>query len=791
MALWQKETTAAQTVPREQELKLPLRKLMSCRVALSAAGVGLAVALVFWLAPGGTVAAHANLLRSSPAANASLADPPTRVIIWFTEPVEPQFSEIRVLSAGGARVDNGDTAGDPTEPSAISVSIQPLDDGVYTVAWRNVSRVDGHAVRGSFVFSIGQAAAPVPAVTDAAPLLQSPADPWQRWLFFVGAVALTGGLLFELFVVMPVLGAADPVSPQGTAAQKLSDRLTVLLAVSLALVFAGSAGHLVQQAALTSGRSVVGAIGSPAASVVFDTGWGRLWLVRTVFFALAGACIFAAARARRPEEGGDSPGLIGDSFFALLALAFGVGGLAVTTLMSHSAALPADVRSVAIVSDFIHIAAAAAWVGGLIYLTLTAAPVLLGDLQGRDRREVLGAIVPRFTTVAFLGVGALTVTGLFSGWMHVTVPAAVRTPYGWALAAKASLIVPLLILAFINSYIVRPRLGGDDRASGWLRRFVTLEAVLAVTVLLAVGWLASLEPARQNASRTGIAEREDARFETTVEGARMTITVSPARLGYNLVAVQLKDRRGDPITNATDVRARLVYLEEDLGSEFIAGLDHGGGIWIVHGAPLTVSGEWRVEVVVVRPDAFDARVAFPFRVQSTAVLADRIRPTAGATRWLFGMEVALLGLVAVAAAAPLRRTARRAALALAGPGAAAVIAGTVLAIAGMAVQTGGPEAQVNPVLPTQQSVEAGRVIYAARCASCHGVGGRGDGPAGEFLARRPSDLIVHVPLHPDRRLFEFIRDGVPGRGMPGAGGETSERQIWDLVNYLRALSENR
>jgi mono/diheme cytochrome c family protein len=130
-------------------------------------------------------------------------------------------------------------------------------------------------------------------------------------------------------------------------------------------------------------------------------------------------------------------------------------------------------------------------------------------------------------------------------------------------------------------------------------------------------------------------------------------------------------------------------------------------------------------------------------------------------------------------------------LSLAGPGAVGIIAGVALAIAMLAARPESARGQVNPALPTQASIEAGRAIYAATCASCHGESGRGDGPAWAALARKPSDLIVHVPLHPDRRLFEFIRDGVPQRGMPGRGGELSEREMWDLVNYLRALAESR
>ncbi len=110
--------------------------------------------LVTW--HGGSVRAHANVDRAEPAPDSILEEAPDRVVIRFTEPLEPSFSEIRVLDSTGARVDNGDSAVDRTNPLVMSVSLGPLADGTYTVGWKNVSTVDGHRVRGSFVFSVGE-----------------------------------------------------------------------------------------------------------------------------------------------------------------------------------------------------------------------------------------------------------------------------------------------------------------------------------------------------------------------------------------------------------------------------------------------------------------------------------------------------------------------------------------------------------------------------------------------------------------------------------------------------------
>ena len=63
----------------------------------------------------------------------------------------------------------------------------------------------------------------------------------------------------------------------------------------------------------------------------------------------------------------------------------------------------------------------------------------------------------------------------------------------------------------------------------------------------------------------------------------------------------------------------------------------------------------------------------------------------------------------------------------------------------------------------------------------------GDGPASAGLNPPPANLLVHVPLHPDRALFGFIHDGIEGAAMPALGETLSDDEVWHLVNYIRTL----
>lgn len=51
--------------------------------------------------------AHAQLVRSTPAARGVLTAAPDRVRLWFNENLEPVFTRVSVWSADGPQVDRG------------------------------------------------------------------------------------------------------------------------------------------------------------------------------------------------------------------------------------------------------------------------------------------------------------------------------------------------------------------------------------------------------------------------------------------------------------------------------------------------------------------------------------------------------------------------------------------------------------------------------------------------------------------------------------------------------------
>ena len=84
--------------------------------------------------------------------------------------------------------------------------------------------------------------------------------------------------------------------------------------------------------------------------------------------------------------------------------------------------------------------------------------------------------------------------------------------------------------------------------------------------------------------------------------------------------------------------------------------------------------------------------------------------------------------------------------------------------------------------------EAGERIYKQNCINCHGGSGRGDGAAAEKLNPKPADLTSDkTQAKQDTELLETIKFGRPGTAMPGWMSELDERDMRDVMAYIRTL----
>ncbi len=94
----------------------------------------------------------------------------------------------------------------------------------------------------------------------------------------------------------------------------------------------------------------------------------------------------------------------------------------------------------------------------------------------------------------------------------------------------------------------------------------------------------------------------------------------------------------------------------------------------------------------------------------------------------------------------------------------------------------------NPVQADEASLERGAELYAANCASCHGDGGMGDGPAGAALDPAPSPIAHTSQMMADDYLYWRISEGgTPFSTSMPPWKFLDEQARWDMINYMRAL----
>ena len=109
------------------------------------------------------------------------------------------------------------------------------------------------------------------------------------------------------------------------------------------------------------------------------------------------------------------------------------------------------------------------------------------------------------------------------------------------------------------------------------------------------------------------------------------------------------------------------------------------------------------------------------------------------------------------------------------------------------IQRGVPVEYLNQSSPYPKAgsvIKEGGKVYAKHCVACHGPRGMGDGEAGKDLAPSPA-LLAYLEKEPQTAdsylLWTITEGGKPfGTEMPAFKDLLSEREIWQVVIYMRA-----
>jgi copper transport protein len=531
--------------------------------------IAVAAALVFGALAVSTASAHALLTSADPAPNSVQKAAPAVVTLMFTETPDPKLSSVRVLDSDGRPVTTASVSSVAGQADELSVAIGRLPDGVFTVAWRTVSAVDGHIAAGSYAFSIGTTPPPAGATTAAPTASEAESGTSTRvvvarWILFVGLLGLLGAA-FLGSVLLPG---------------------EFRLPLRLALVEAGVAlAGTVLLIGFQIGDAGASVADLPGTSLGNDAVWRLAPLL--IATALLVAAFRLSVRARR----------------ALLAATGVLAAMAllVEATLSHAATQASAPAEIGL--QWLHLAAVGLWLGGLI--------ALLAELRG-PATPAKGELARRFAALAGLGLGMVAVTGLLRSIVDIgTLDALVSTDFGRLVLLKVGLLAPIAALGALNHFRNVPR---ANHELGPLRRSGSIELVLGALVLLVASLLVNVAPPTEVAAAAAGSSAPAAPaasatlapllvtgsdFGTTI---RLALTVSPGIVGSNDFSARVTDYDSGVLVDATAVRLSFsLPVRPDVGSSTLQLSRQTSGAFAGIGANLSMSGTWLVSALVTEP----------------------------------------------------------------------------------------------------------------------------------------------------------------------------------------------
>lgn len=170
-------------------------------------------------------------------------------------------------------------------------------------------------------------------------------------------------------------------------------------------------------------------------------------------------------------------------------LAFLSAGLALATAAwtGHAGATEGALGTVHRISDVLHLLAASAWLGGLLFFVMLA--------FRPERCDLLTVSLHKFAITGSAIVAVLLVTGIANALLIAGWPLSLESRWTALLALKLGLFGAMLGLAALNRWRLVPRLtGGDPSALAAVRLSLLTEAVAALAVVAVVAWLGTLAP---------------------------------------------------------------------------------------------------------------------------------------------------------------------------------------------------------------------------------------------------------------------------------------------------------
>jgi copper transport protein len=570
--------------------------------------------------------AHPAYVKSTPQAFQTVASSPPSVNVFFTEPIELKYSKISVIGPDGSRVDKNDPHNVDGDTASLGVSLQDgVPDGTYTVSTRVLSAVDGHTLDNAFTFGIGVGTqlSGHTAEQQTQDLFSTSAIA-SRYPGMIGQVMIVGAAFATLWLWKPI--AKVPWLSEAIAQKKIAiDKAMVkFVIIGVILVLASSVAMILVQA-----NSVGGSIQDAIA-----TKFGNVWLSRMLQSAILAAIAFSVYRkvVRKNLSLGRSE--------TLAILILGLAILVTSSLIAHAAAT-SQISAIAL--DFFHDAAAAIWIGGLIFLGFIAAPRILEIADEKIKATAISLLIPRFSIVVVVILGVVAITGpllLYS--IESDLSLILASLYGKFLIIKLSLAGVMLGMGGYSQFAIQKKAvsvvnsggGGGGRGTSMIQtrapnlkhfgKFLKVEAAVGIGLLLMVTLMANSSvpsgqfPAYESQEQLAAAAGDDSGggggggqanatsgqtpplktdFVQTVylgnDGGKIKLAISPFDVGQNNFKISFIGTDGMPVSSIESATIKMTQTDKAIGPITIDTNKQSDGVFASN-ASFGVAGKWDV-----------------------------------------------------------------------------------------------------------------------------------------------------------------------------------------------------
>ena len=530
-------------------------------------------------------AAHPFTEETIPSLTSNSPTGISEVIVYFSEPVELGFSTLKVLDNNGNQIDNKDTSYYEGDDSLI-VSTPPLEDGVYTVSTKVLSKIDGHLVPDAFLFAVGD------AIVD--PSLLGQEKP-SELIFLPEAGARFPGLVGQTIVLGAVIASLIIWGTQNKQLiRKELDKVESfhhgkfmsITGIGLGLIFASNILMIaVQTIRLET---------SPIEAI--QTSFGTTWLIRMSITVILLGIWFGLDRKKILTKKNQIPMLI-----TMLVL------IGTSSIIGHGAA---SGETPALVLDYIHNLVAVIWIGGIFYFVFILLPTF-SQLKEPIREKMSLVVIPRFSIAFIIAVGVVIITGPTLLWfLESDVELITESVYGQLIIIKITIAAIMIGLGGFFQFRVQKNAeknlqSGKITVHKKLKRTLKVDAALGIILLGVVALLTN------GTLPAGEIQKVDAQeivygFKTVefTENAKFDIEISPFTSGANAISVKVSDFDSNQLYDSDQIKVKVSNPSKNISSIEVPMSIKKLSDPIEHQGELTFgfSGEWQVEIEAQRTE---------------------------------------------------------------------------------------------------------------------------------------------------------------------------------------------